>query len=360
MASGIVPNPNVVGPTGPTGAAGTNGATGPTGPTGAGSSVIDEQTFTSSTTYTISASAKFVVLDCIAAGGGGGGGRATTSDTSTGGNGGVGGAWYRIVALASEFTGAQTVTIGAGGTGGASVPSGTAPSNGTSGGTSRFGHLYFAGGICGAAGTSISSTSQLEPTARIGYQCSMMPYWYALLSSVPTPAQNNPVIGLIFGSGGQGRTTNTTNNFWRGVYGFMGGGGGGGGGSQSQRTAGIGGGATTDIGTAVTYTITQVVGSDGTTTSRILPNTEGGGAAGTNSGNNGTAGTAGANGTLPVGGAGGGGGGGHVSGGTSGAGGNGGNYGGGGGGGGSGTGAGGTTGAGGNGGQAVIRLWVLG
>jgi hypothetical protein len=126
-------------------------------------SELDAQTFTSSTTYTVVAGAKVIVVECIAAGSGGAGGaRNTGTSVAVGPAAGSGGAWDRQVLAASEVGATATVTIGAGGAGGVgrtgSTGSGTV---GSAGGVSRFGTLYFAGarrtsGYLSSAGYSMT------------------------------------------------------------------------------------------------------------------------------------------------------------------------------------------------------------
>ncbi len=88
---------------------------------GSGMSLIDSQTFASSTTYTLPTGSLLVVVECIGAGGQGGGGRrATGTGTAGGGGGGGGGGYFRESITAAELGGAGasvTVTVGAGGTG---------------------------------------------------------------------------------------------------------------------------------------------------------------------------------------------------------------------------------------------------
>lgn len=219
--------------------------------------LLDSQTFSSSTTYTVPANAGRIVVECIAAGGGGGGGaRNTSTSQAGGGGGGAGGAWERVELAASEVGGAGasvTVTIGAGGTGGAgrtgSTGVGTA---GGVGGISRFGTVYFAGGRRGAAG-STSTTG----TGAVGY----------LLQGVISTT------GFGAGGDGSGATTGIA-----GVTSFRGGAGGGGGGGRTSTNRAGGAGGSFQSSPSI---------SDGDTWSI---QGGGGGAAGTAGGGNGTAG----------------------------------------------------------------------
>lgn len=279
--------------------------------------LIDSQTFTSSTTYTLPAGAAFVYVECIAAGGGGGGGaRNTGTSFSDGGGGGAGGPYYQQILTATSLGGGGasiTVTIGSGGSGGTgrtgSTGSGT---DGVRGGQSRFGVAYFAGGGWGAGG----GTSGDSLNGGVGY---------------------NSIAGFAMypeGSFGSG-------------YGRVGYLGGGGGGQGADRT-------TTNInGNAGAKTFGEPKLSTGTVGNTAQDSNEVGnsdGAAGTaGGGNGGNASTAG----------GGGGGGGSNNGAAGGNGGNGANYGGGGGG-GAGANGNGNGGNGGTGGNAQIKIEVYG
>ena len=261
-------------------------------------SQLDAQTFSSSTTYTIPAASKLIVVECIGAGGGGGAGRRGGGQA---GGGGAGGAWERLSIPVSELGGAGasvTVTIGAGGAG---APRATVDGNGSAGskgGNSRFGTFYFSGAMGGGGGASGGAGER-----GMGYVGGLA-----------------MTVGSEFGTGG--RAALVARKGWRG-----GGGGGAGGyaGASSESDPPL---ATTGQFYAAT--------------------TGGGGAAGTGDGGNGTAGGAsqggggGANGTLNMGGNGGAGGagGGGAGGGSSAAGIN--------------------SGAGGTGGDAQIKIWVFG
>ena len=86
-----------------------------------GMSLLDSQVFTSTTTYTPSASAKLFLWEIITAGGGGGSGDRRTVDATKGGGGGAGGTYLRFTTAAAEFLLADPdidITIGAGGVGG--------------------------------------------------------------------------------------------------------------------------------------------------------------------------------------------------------------------------------------------------
>jgi hypothetical protein len=126
-------------------------------------SVIREQEFNASGTYTPHANMVYCIIECIGSGGGGGG--VTTSGTGGfhAGGGGGSGSYSRIVASKATIGASQTVTIGAAGTGssGADGTNGSAVSvgticvaNGGSGGqVASSAGLAGRGGAGGTAGT---------------------------------------------------------------------------------------------------------------------------------------------------------------------------------------------------------------
>ena len=185
---------------------------------------LDVQTFSSSTTYTVVANAKVIVVECIGAGGGGGGGARNTGTSSAGGGaGGAGAPYERCVLAASEVGATATVTVAAGGAGGAgrtgSTGDGTA---GSVGGTSRFGTFYFLGGRRGNEGTTAGGGGGAD-----GY-------------TIAGAIFNTGVSKTGFGASGFGSLTSSGSD---GNRGFRGGGGGGGGGGRSatDRAGGAGG-----------------------------------------------------------------------------------------------------------------------
>ena len=283
-------------------------------PSSGGMNLLDSQTFTSSTTYTVPAGAKSLIVEGIGAGGGGGAGGRFNSNSYQTASGGSGGPWERTFLDVSEIGGAGssvTVTIAAGGTGGTGVS--TIPTNGGNGsaaGLSRFGPVYFLGG---RGGQGANNTGQNESAGYAPFQLE----------------------GTDVKAFGKGRVGNP------GAKGFRGGGGGGSGGWYDGTTA--------FAGTAGGSSVANPDMNTGPVYAWIIPD-GGGGAAGAVA-TNGTAGTSGA---------GGGGGGARSTAGTSGNGGNGGSPGGGGGGGGVLWSAAGTSGAGGTGGDAQIKIWVYG
>jgi hypothetical protein len=128
-----------------------------------GSSVtlLDSQTFSSSTTYTVPSGALFAIVEGRGGGGGGGGG-AREAGTPWGGLGGSGAPKRKetIVVTPNESI---TVVIGAGGLGGlGKTVSGTFPNASAAGGTSRFGQLYFVGGLGNGGNNTIAVGHTLE------------------------------------------------------------------------------------------------------------------------------------------------------------------------------------------------------
>ena len=110
-------------------------------------SVINEQIFTSSGTYTPTAGMLYCIVELIGGGGGGGGCGATSSTQFSNSVGGGAGEYARGVFSSSTVGASQTVTIGAGGTAGA-----VGVNPGGTGGTSSFGSLMTAVGGNGGPG----------------------------------------------------------------------------------------------------------------------------------------------------------------------------------------------------------------
>lgn len=302
---------------------GTIGASHLSLPTGGALTLIDSQTWTSSTTYTLPANAKICYVELIGGGGGGGGGARKGSET-TGNNsycwGGVGGAggglyigWVKAIDLGTPGN-SISVTIGAGGAGGAGRTSTSGDGNGgTNGGNTSLGsNIIAVGGLGGARGWWYPNGG---PTEYLGYTLYNI-YFYS------------PSNSSYWGRGGAATVS--------GSKGYIAGGGGGGGGNLE-----------------LNYGVASAAGggniSEFSVTSPILNLDAGGAAAGSNgvSGGNATSGSA----------FNGGGGGGYGTGGIGGNGGNGGLAAGGGGGGAAATA---NAGNGGSGGSGRIKLWVYG
>jgi hypothetical protein len=279
--------------------------------------LLDSETFASSTSYSIPVDAKIIVVECVGAGGGGGSGRRVgTAATAGGGSGGNGGGIDRVVLAGEEVSGTVTVTIGAGGTGGAARSSDSDGQSGGNGGISRFGPLYFWGQSSGFGGTTSSSGSVL-PRGRV-------------FSSTSATSQ----LGM---SAGRGTTAGIAGAKGLDQPGYICGAGASGGAiTASTSLAGAAGGKL------------ETVPTDAWSAGSTNVATGGGGAAGTAGGGNASAGGSRGNG-------GGGGGGNYL--GAGGNGGAGGVPGGGGGGGGAGIT---TSGAGGEGGRAEIKIWIYG
>jgi microcystin-dependent protein len=136
--------------------------------------VIDTQTFTSSTLYSMPVAAKIVAVEWVGAGGGGGGGSRTTAlsnannaSYATGGGGGGSGPAGLFLIKAGDygFTGNVTITIGAGGAGGAALASnetagtGASATSGSNGGYSRIGNLILGFGYGGTGGYAVYNSS---------------------------------------------------------------------------------------------------------------------------------------------------------------------------------------------------------
>lgn len=107
----------------------------------------DQQTFTSSDTWTKIAGANWVFVELWGAGAGGGAGlNSAAAENRGGGGGGGGGAYTAKLYKASDLAATVAVTIGAGGAGGATAA-------GSAGGTTSFGsHLLAYGGEGGTVG----------------------------------------------------------------------------------------------------------------------------------------------------------------------------------------------------------------
>jgi len=262
----------------------------------AGSSTILTK-FTSSGTFTINASTKWVDVYIWGGGAGGGSGRRGASTTSGGGGGGAGGgrAYYRAPATAFNASG-ETVTIGAGGNGGGAqttnTTNGIAGSNSTS---SSLGNLVVpAGGGLGFGGTTTTTSASSAQSV--------------VILAVSASSGAGGTGDIVAGSAG-----NTATN----MLAVTGGGGGGGADSGTARSGGAGGALTDANGTSLvsggsagieTGTINGGTGNSGIGTANIdllMGGTGGGGGGGQKSG--GSAGTGGTGG-APGGGGGGGGG----------------------------------------------------
>lgn len=282
-----------------------------------GLTLLDTQTWTSSTTYTMPAGAKIVLVEMIGAGGGGGGGaRNTGANTAGGGGGGSGAAFIWQAFDAGQFSSPVTVTVGSGGAGATGRTSGTGGGNqGSAGGVTSFGTFSCPGGRGGNAGSTTAGGANTG-----GY----VPFGVALSDS-----------GTV-GSGGQGGI----NNGNQGRVGYRGGAGGGGGAGCSTTAAFTGA-----AGGAVRTDLADVYGTN-----------TGWGASAGGGGSGGASGNAGNNATASSGDGGGGGGSSRTA--AAGTGGNGATPGGGGGGGGGAVDN--DSGAGGGGGGGQVKVWVYG
>jgi hypothetical protein len=188
------------------------------------------QIFTSSTTWTVPTSAKYVDVLVVGGGCGGSGGYRRTS-VATQGAGSYGGA----VVIAKDFylggTGTVTVTVGSGSNGVAGVATTTNPSDPSSAGFSGFGTIYAGGATSGNPGipgykgstvTNVSNYTIYQDTTQSNFGPSILP---ASSNAYQSFANNNSsvtnmsiTLGLnvfgIFGGGrgGQVASGTTTNS----------------------------------------------------------------------------------------------------------------------------------------------------
>jgi hypothetical protein len=112
-----------------------------------GFSVISVQTFTSTGTYTPSASMKYCTIECWGGGGGGGGSAGASTKVYSGGGGGAGG-YSRITVSAATIGASKAVTIGDAGTGA------TGNNSGNNGTATSVGTICIANGGSGGGGSS--------------------------------------------------------------------------------------------------------------------------------------------------------------------------------------------------------------
>ena len=189
---------------------------------GSGFTTINIQTFTSSGTYTPTASMKYCIIECV--GGGGGGGTANTGvGRWSSGAGGGGGGYSRKFASSATIGASETVTIGAAGTAGSS-----GQNAGGSGGDTSVGTICIGKGATGGAGNdgsgsaiSIGGAGGVAGTGDITFPGQQGQYSYASTSvfypqgeggssyfgyggrcAIATPGTNNA--GQNYGGGGAG------------------------------------------------------------------------------------------------------------------------------------------------------------
>lgn len=277
--------------------------------------------FTSSGTYTLSPTAKYVRVIGIGPGGGGGSGATDDAGIACSGGGGGGGgvrseAFYtRAEVLAAYPTGEVPCTVGAGGAGGASITSAVAANgnNGAVGGTTSFGTLLIAyGGGGGGRGNSGNASSTGGSGSSLRYA--------GLVGSTSTAqgvgaggnGAQSPAQNVYAGVGGGGTTTAGVAN--TSGYSSGGGPGGGSGGGISAANAandGANGGSQPyyipNSGTSADGGTSGVSGGAGASGDAPFQGSlVGGGGAGGGGGSAG-AGGAGGNGNIGAGGGGGGG-----------------------------------------------------
>lgn len=219
-------------------------------------SVISEQTFAASDTWTKPAGAVLVEVEVCGAGAGGGAG--TFGDNSVhrgGGGGGSAGSSSKRILPADDVPASVVVTIGAPGAGGTT-------GGGANGGTSSFGTLLIAaGGMGGPIGAAADPGAATPGT-----------------SFSPSRVNNTPGTGPA-GTGGIGRASGSGGNGIRGsIPEYLGGPGGGGGGSGKSTSPAVFAGGTGGAGHS----------SDGTGLFQLAGLTQSGGAAGGAAGANGS------------------------------------------------------------------------
>ena len=240
--------------------------------------------FTSSGTFTKSATSTFLLIEAWGAGGGGGSGRrgAAASNRAGGTGGGGGGRILRLI-KASDVGSSETVTIGTGGTGGTAISVDSTNGNaGNNGGNTTFGSLFTAFG--GKGGSAGDATTNVVGGNGGGGISSMQ----GIGGHATGEASGSTAIGAYASDAGgaSGGTCTQT--------GATGGG--------NSITGGRGGGGGSHIPTSNTV---QVAGAGGGVATGTASEFGAGGAAGASLGQAGTAGTSSVNGGAGTGGGGG-------------------------------------------------------
>lgn len=176
-------------------------------PTASGGKAADQQTFTSTGTWTKPSSfgaKSYVLIQCWGAGGGGG-----RHATAAQAGGGGGGAYKERWILLSSLGATETVTIGAGGTGRI-----TSNGDGTAGGNTTFGSFvtaYGGGGggnggasIVGIGGNNLSAGATAANTVSPYYPSTLARFWFSAYDG--TSAWNNfdqPIANPYAGAAGR-------------------------------------------------------------------------------------------------------------------------------------------------------------
>jgi len=187
---------------------GTGAYTVPAGSSG-GVTVLNIQTFTSSGTYTPTASMKYCIIECIGGGGGGGGIAGAAGAQYTAGGGG-GGAYSRKFASAAAIGASKTATIGAAGTAGAA-----GNNNGGNGGATSITTICTANGGSGGAGgvLGVGGAGGTTGTGDISIAGQPGQDGLALASSANAiPAADGGSSALGFGFGGNAGAANAGAN----------------------------------------------------------------------------------------------------------------------------------------------------
>lgn len=226
-----------------------------------GARIIARNVYTSSTTWTKSASTVLVMVHVWGGGGGGGGGSTAGSGANAfGGSGGGGGAYAFAIYRAQDLGATATITVGAGGTAGAGGAGGV---GGTSSFVSGSINLSAYGGAGGGTGASAGGGGGGLFGAGSGTTGG---------TGFGGTGGATGTVGLVGGGGGGSQGANGGGGSPGAASHYGGGGGGGGSGPQTTTTGGAGG------------------------ASNNSAQTGGGGAGGTSSvSGSGTGGTAGAN-----------------------------------------------------------------
>jgi hypothetical protein len=119
--------------------------------------LIGVQVFTSSGTYTPTASMATYIAEAVGAGGGSGGAKTATSSLGATGGGGAGG-YLKMKGTVADIGASQTVTIGTGGTAGV----GATPTNGGNGSATSLGTLWSCGGAFGSVGVTVGTITAIN------------------------------------------------------------------------------------------------------------------------------------------------------------------------------------------------------
>lgn len=184
-----------------------------------GTSTVNIQLFTASSTWTKPASGNFARIVCIGGGGGGGAGRnGGIGSDQTGGGAGGGGAYSEITVPLSLLGATETVTIGAGGLGGAGQSSNFSDGNiGENGENSTFGTWVRAYGGQGGFGGVLGYTALGGTGGLVG----MWPGGDGVVGKNNVPGDLTTSILGGGGGGGGGGLDSFTNSYNGGLSGAV-------------------------------------------------------------------------------------------------------------------------------------------